>query len=77
MGDTKDYRLSRWAQNISGADGTLIRQCVAVNTCMTTVQSFQGSLTRAPVLITLCVFSFGFENLVLVYLCVSVLGYSQ
>lgn len=63
MGNTKDFRFSRWAQSISGADKTLVRQRVAVN--VHNCSSFQGSLTCARVLIRPCVFNFGLENLVL------------
>lgn len=42
MGGTKDYRFSRWSKNISGSDGALVRQCVAVIMYMMTVPDFPG-----------------------------------
>lgn len=75
MGNTKDFRFSRWAQNISGADKTLVRQRVAVNVC-TTVPAFR-EVSHVHV------YSSDFVSLTLVwriwffYLRISVLGYSQ
>lgn len=83
MGDTKDDRSSGWAHNISGTADTPVRRCVAVNTCPVTVPGFPGKSrfriiflcpTRAHMLLRLCIFNFGLENMVL---RVSGLGGSQ